>query len=306
MATVLVGTGDGLHLVAAGATPVRGLDRREVGALAAGPDAAWAVVDGAEVWRVPAGRPDEGVLVAASVQLHLNCLAVAGGELLAGTAGAHLLRLEAGMLRQVEAFDRAEGRDGWYTPWGGPPDLRSLAVGPDGLVWANVHVGGILRGDDGGRAWTPTIEVDADVHQVLAAPPPGRVLAATARGLAVSGDTGRTWAFQTEGLHAGYCRAVAVAGDTVLVSCSTGPRGQRAAVYRRPLEAGPGTPFERCRAGLPAWFDGTVDTACLQAAGSTVALGTAAGEVYLSEDAGATWRLLAGDLPPVRCLLLAG
>jgi hypothetical protein len=302
MASILLGTDDGIHLIGdGGGTSLAG---RPVGALARGPDALWAVVDGSEVWRDEAAL-GEATLVAASLGLRLNCLACAGDRLLAGTAEAHLLRLEEGMLRRVESFDRAEGRDGWYTPWGGPPDVRSLAVGADGVPYANVHVGGILRGDDDGGTWTPTIDVHADVHQVLAHPQaPGRLLAATAQGLAASADAGRSWRFLTEGLHASYCRAVAAAGDTVLVTCSEGPRGGRAAVYRRPLDAGAGAPFERCQAGLPEWFQGNIDTACLDAAGATAAFATAGGEVWLSGDAGASWRLLADGLPPVRCLLL--
>jgi hypothetical protein len=101
-------------------------------------------------------------------------------------------------------------------------------------------------------------------------------------------------------MHAGYCRAVALAGDTVVVSCSTGPGGGRAGLYRRPLDVPAGAPFERCRDGLPEWFQGNVDTACVDAAGSTVAFGTGTGEVYASGDAGATWERVAAGLPAER------
>jgi hypothetical protein len=301
MATILLGTDDGLRVV--GDRTGGSLAGQPVGALARGPEGVWAVAAGAEVWLERTAG--DGSLIAASLALRLNCLAVTAEGLLAGTAEAHLLRLEGGMLRRVEAFDRAEGRDGWYTPWGGPPDVRSLAVGPDGVAYVNVHVGGILRGEDGGRRWTPTIDVDADVHEVRARPgSPGLVLAATARGLATSADAGRTWAFHDGGMHAAYCRAVAVAGDAVLVSGSTGPRTTRAAVYRRPLAAGADVPFERCRDGLPEWFDANVDSGCLDGDGPLAAFGTAAGDVYLSEDEGRRWRPVASGLPPIRSLLL--
>ena len=52
------------------------------------------------------------------------------------------------------------------------------------------------------------------------------------------------WEFVTAGMHAHYSRAVAVSDDTVLVSASTGPRGRRSALYRKPLDGG--TRFERC------------------------------------------------------------
>jgi hypothetical protein len=305
MPTILVGTEDGIHTAGDRQAPAR-LPGRAVEALTAAADGAlWALADGRELWRYDGDG--EGRAAASSPGPRLRCLAVAGGTVLAGTAEAHLLRLDAGELRPVEPFDRVEGRDGWYTPWGGPPDVRSAAVGADGVLWVNVHVGGIPTSPDGGRTWRPTIEVDADVHQVLAhSDDPGRVLAATARGLADSADAGTSWTYLTEGMHARYCRAVALAGDTVVVSASTGPRGGRATLYRRPLDAPAAAPFERCRDGLPEWFPANIDTACVAASGPTVAFGTAAGEVFASADAGVTWERVAGGLPPVRCLLLPG
>jgi hypothetical protein len=304
MPTILVGTEDGIHTVGDEPAPVR-FPGREVESLAPHDGEVWALVDGSELWRSRAAG--EGEAVASSPGPRLRCLATTGGTVLAGTAEAHLLLLAAGELRPVEPFDQVEGRDGWYTPWGGPPDVRSLAVGADGGLWVNVHVGGIPTSPDGGRSWRPTIDVDADVHQVVAHPAdPGRVLAATAYGLADSADAGGSWTYLTAGMHAGYCRAVALAGDTVVVSSSTGPRGGRATLYRRPLDAPAEEPFERCRDGLPEWFEGNVDTACVDATGPAVAFGTAGGEVFASADAGATWERVAGGLPPVRCLLLAG
>jgi hypothetical protein len=301
MGTILVGTDDGLHQVDGGeaASWLRG---RSVGALARGQGALWAVTDGRELWREPR---DQGGPVATAVEVRLNCVDAGAGEVVCGTAEAHLVRLEGAELRWVDPFDRAEGRDTWYTPWGGPPDVRSLARDPGGTLWVNVHVGGILRADDAGQRYTATIDVDSDVHQVTVGPG-GRVLAATAFGLAESDDAGASWRFSTEGMHATYCRAVVVAGGQAVVSCSNGPRGGQAGLYRRPFSAAAETPFERCRSGLPEWFDRNLDTACLDAAGDLVAFGIAAGEVFASADAGATWERVATGLPPVHCLLLAG
>jgi hypothetical protein len=299
MGTILVGTDDGIHQLGGG--QASWLPGRAVTALARGDGALWALVDGRELWREPTGG---GGAVASSGELRLNCLQAGDGAVIAGTSEAHLLRLDGEELRRIDEFDRAEGRAGWYTPWGGPPDVRSLARGADGTLWVNVHVGGILRAEAGG-SFSPTIDVDADVHQVAVDPQaPRRVLAATAHGLARSDDAGASWSFATGGMHASYCRAVALAGGQLLLSCSTGPRGGKAALYRRPLAAEPDAPFERCRAGLPEWFERNVDTAGLDAAGATAAFGTAAGEVYASSDAGATWTREASGLAPVRCVLL--
>jgi hypothetical protein len=225
MPAILVGTEDGIHTAGGEPAPAR-FPGRAVDAMAADPSGTdgvtWVVLDGRELWRAEAGG--EGRAVASTPGPALRCLAAPGGTVLAGTAEAHLLRLEAGELRRLDSFDRVEARDGWYTPWGGPPDVRSVAVGADGGLWVNVHVGGIPTSPDGGRTWRPTIDVDADVHQVVAHPDdPGRVLAATARGLADSADAGRNWTYLTAGMHARDCRAVALAGDTVVVSASTGP-----------------------------------------------------------------------------------
>jgi hypothetical protein len=271
----------GVYALGAGRSLWRHVDARALGHRVDGPWVQVAEVDG------PPGR----------------CLLATEDGLFVGTAEAGLLRYEDGELLPVKGFAEVEGRDGWYTPWGGPPDSRSMTRDGAGRLHVNVHVGGIPRSTDGGKTWAATIDVDADVHQVLAHPAePDVVLAAGARGLSVSRDGGDTWELLNDGLHGSYCRAVAVAGDDILVSASTGPFTDRAAVYRRPLH-GAG-PFERCTAGLPEWFPSNIDTHCLVADGAAAALGTAEGEVYRSGDGGRSWERAATDLPSVRCLLL--
>jgi hypothetical protein len=168
-------------------------------------------------------------------------------------------------------------------------------------VYVNVQVGGVLHTGDNGATWNPTIDIDADVHQVATAE--GLVLAAGARGLSMSVDKGATWSLRTDGLQARYSRAVVVCGDRVLVSSSEGPRGGRTGVYRADLMGGG---FERCRSGLPEWFDDNIDTYCLDALndGSYAAFGTTDGRVYGSEDGGLTWLELVTGLPPAQHLLI--
>ena len=298
MVMVLVGTTDGLHEL--GAQERTHLAGHEVGALAREDSTWWAIVDGRAIWSAGA---DGGWQPATVVErLRANCLGPRAAGLLVGTSEAHLLRLDGGTLEPIESFDRASGREEWYTPWGGPPDTRSISGGPDGSLYVNVHVGGVVRSTDRGASWRPTIDIHADVHQVLAHPDSGRVLAAMARGLATSDDGGESWTFHAEGLDGTYLRAVAVAGETVLVTASRGPSGQRAAVYRTPL--GRRAPFVPCRDGLPERFPDNIDTACLATSGPVAAFGTADGSVFLSEDEGESWNLLASDLPPVRCVAI--
>lgn len=86
------------------------------------------------------------------------------------------------------------------------------------------------------------------------------------------------------------------------MSVSQGPRGNQAALYRRPLDQA-GT-FEKCDQGLPEWFSGNINTQCLVASGSIAALGTPDGQIFRSIDAGFTWERIAVDLPPIYSLSL--
>ena len=250
----------------------------------------WAVDGKARIHRdgqSVANGPDGGTL---------NCVLPVDGTTWVGASRARLYRLEGGDLIEDPGFADAPGRADWYTPWGGPPDVRSMAVDGAGTLFVNVHVGGILRYDDAGPS--PTLDMDSDVHQVIADPSvEGRVLAACARGLAQSAD-GRVFTYRDEGLHAPYCRAVALIGDTVLISASTGPRSNRARLYRADLTTGP---FEGCRNGLPEWFDDNVDSHCLASIDGSVYAGHGS-TVWRSDDAGESWAEIASELPRITCL----
>ena len=37
--------------------------------------------------------------------------------------------------------------------------MRTIAAGAEGELYVNVHVGGILRSDDDGASWRPTIDI---------------------------------------------------------------------------------------------------------------------------------------------------
>jgi hypothetical protein len=286
----VVGTADGLL----GPDGARWLAGRAVTAVTSDRSAWLALLDGGEVVRL---HGDEVDPLGALTDETARCLVPFDGAALVGTANARLARVADGGVQMLASFDGAAGRDGWYTPWGGPPDTRSLSVSGDGQVFANVHVGGILRADDPDSRWTPTIDVDADVHQVLADPlDPAHVVAATALGLAESRDGGDTWKFATDGLHAPYARAVALDGDVLFLSASTGPRGGRAAVYQR--EPGAAS-FQKVEGGLPEWFDGNIDSHRIAAGGGTVLIGTEDGRVFLSEDGGGSWREEAAGLDGV-------
>jgi hypothetical protein len=292
----LVGTRNGLI----GQSGDLWLEGREIAALMPDADGWWALADGRDVIRFHGGVVEA---IASIDEEHGRCLLPVGGEALIGTANARMALAHPGSAEMLTSFDAAPDRERWYTPWGGPPDTRSLSAAPDGNLFANVHVGGVLRASDPHGAWAPTIDIDADVHQVLADPDrAGHVVAATALGLAESFDAGDTWRFVTDGLHAAYARAVALDGEELYMSASVGPRGGRAAVYRRPPgEMG----FLRSTDGLPEWFGQNIDSHCLAAGGGTVVFGAEGGRLFVSEDGGASWRDEGTTYPEITCVALA-
>ena len=305
MPSVLVGTADGLHRFDDGAgrsEPV--LAGHRVTAIApAGWKRLWAVLDDREVWRSD-DLDGSWKHIASLDGRQGECLADTRANdengILVGTDGAHLIRVSEAGVKVVDSFEGAPGRNDWYTPWGGPPAVRSITENR-GAVFVNVHVGGVLRSRDEGRSWEPTIDIHADVHRVVTGG--GRVFAAGARGLSVSSDDGAEWTLSAKGLRGTYCRSVAVCGDAVLVSASDGPRGGRAALYRTDLEGGV---LEKCRGGLPEWFAGNIDSLCLDALpdGSFSAFASEAGDVFVSKDQGSSWEQVAAGLSEVRCLLV--
>lgn len=289
MTTVLVATSGGLHVLRGADAPHTHFDGRGVTQVVAA-GSRWLALVGGEVWTCEDG---ETWAQLGSVDApEATCLHPAGGAVWVGAEPADLYELGAG---RVPGFAEIEGRDGWYTPWGGPPAVRSMDDA-GGALFVNVHVGGIPRSTDGGATWEPTIDVDSDVHQVRCAN--GRVYAATAFGLAGSTDAGRTWDFTTDGLDTGaYCRAVAVTDGHLLVSASSGPSGREAMLYRRPMDGGT---FAAC---LSEPVTGNIDTHWVSAFGVTAACGLPEGRVVLSEDAGATWAGIASGLPAISAVL---
>ena len=296
---MLVGTKSGLWQACGGPLePVNEFTTRTVSALAQRGDEAWAIADGRVVMQWSGDRWTDRASLG---EQRATCLAPTPNGLLIGTTHAHLFCLDDTLV-PVESFETVDGRETWHTPWGDPADVRSIAVALDGAIYVNVHVGGVVRSRDGGRSWTPTVDIEADVHQVIAHPARAdTVLTAAYKGFGLSRDGGDSWRFITEGMHASYARAIAVAGETVLVSTSTGPGGHRAALYRKLLE-GDGT-FVRCNDGLP-WFEDNIDTGCLAAHGALVVFGTDDGRLFRSLDGGARWMLLSEGLPRITAVTI--
>lgn len=309
--TVLAATwGDGLF-VDAGGSRRRELTNQPVKGLAPdGKGGALAIVSGRSLHRRTADRAWTAI---ATIESECSCCVASGDAIYVGTDDAQVLRVGSnGIPERLPGFEKVADRDRWYAGTAlvdgrlvGPPlGIRSIAATCDGAVLlANVHVGGIPRSTDQGATWSPTIDIDADVHQVCAHPThPGLVIAAAAVGLCVSEDAGASWTVEQRGLHTAYCSAVAFAGEDVFVSASEGPFAARGAIYRRPI--GGSEPLRPVGGGLPDSVEGRVDTACIAAEASMVAAVDGGGHLYISKDAGRTWSCANDRLPCASGLLV--
>jgi len=224
-----------------------------------------------------------------------------GSSLVVGLEGAHLLTVSSeGVISEVGSFDAVGGRDEWHNPAGPAPELRSIAVTSSDVWFAGVHVGGLWRSKDRGGTWQNVIAPEADVHEVVAGED-DCIAVAAAVGFGWSKDAGDTWQWTTDGLHAGYSRAVALDGDVAFVTASTGPETADGRLYRCHL----GDAFEACSGGLPPSFPFNLDTGCIAARAGRAALGTRNGLVYLSGDKGSTWALAADRMRNVTVLRFA-
>jgi hypothetical protein len=228
-----------------------------------------------------------------------QCVASTDDRLIVGRVGAHLatIDLRDGSVAACGGFDSIAERDTWENPDGSTVGVGSLAVSARGSWLVNVRVGGVWRSADEGGTWRDVVPPDACVREV-AAGADGTVVAAAAVGFGWSVDDGQTWQWTTEGLDDAFCTAVALDGDRVYLSASSGPSTSHARLYRGRVGGG----FEQCDGGLPGSFSFDIDTATVSAADGRVAVGLPTGEVWWSTDAGATFSRVTERVGQVRTL----
>lgn len=152
-------------------------------------------------------------------------------DVLIGTEPPQIHRLTSdGVSEANESFGSLGCRSKWRTPWGGPPAVRSLAASPDGWVYADIHVGSIMRSSDRGLTWEPvTPSLNDDVHQVNTCPAaPDRIYADTAHAVYISDDRGDSWRYAGDDMDGRYGRAICAhpaMPDLILATVSDGPHG---------------------------------------------------------------------------------
>ncbi len=222
----------------------------------------------------------------------IECAVRVGREILIGTEGPHVYRHTAGQTTRIDAFDQLDCRDSFYTPWGGPATVRSFASTVDSQIYADIHVGSIMRSPDAGQSWEPVSpDLHEDVHQVATTPAaPDRLYANTANGVYVSEDRGTSWDHRSKGFPYRYGRAVAVHPDDpdcMLASVSRGPHSSPAGQLYRSADAG--VSWEHVAIGYPETVDHNIDTFQIAYSRDGRAWATSDRTLFVSEDRGRSW-----------------
>ena len=188
----------------------------------------------------------------------------------------------------------------------GVPFVTALVVDPDDhrTVWAGVEIDGVFRSTDGGDSWTHLENglYDPDVHDMtIAATRPKRLFVSTARDVFLSDDLGDTWhpLGIKEKWPLPYARGIAVnCGDpgVLYAGCGETTTGEQGHVLRT---TDYGQRWEMLP--LPAPANATVwGIATHPADADRIVAFSLFGEVYVSEDAGASWRKIAREFGEIR------
>ncbi|MGM0491623.1 MAG: VPS10 domain-containing protein [Armatimonadota bacterium] len=271
-----------------------------------------AIGDESEIVAAPSmaeAERDDGWMTLGSLPgARANCLAELGGMLFIGAEDARMWRMPArgGDAERIDSFDTVPTRDKWDTPWGGPPDVRSLATiaGDAPAIYADIHVGWIVRSLDLGETWTQLKDgLHRDVHRVnthrLA---PDRVYAATAQGCFLSEDRGESWEQHLAPFEPrNYQRCVMPDyddPDLFLCTASLGPHpegdtGCEAMIFRTEDR---GETWQAAHEGLPEHFYHNINTHMLAASiqrPGVFAFHDAEKSVYLTTNAALEWLEIA-------------
>ena len=187
----------------------------------------------------------------------------------------------------------------------GTPFVTRVLVDPaDRTVWAGVEIDGVFRSRDGGDTWTKVVHGlhDLDVHDMALAPTtPPRVYTSTNGELFWSDDRGETWTpIGVKTLWPlPYARGIAVKSDeprVLFAGCGQTTTGETGGVLR----SNDGGQSWRSLP-LPTRPNATMwGLATHPADAGRIVAFSLFGEVYVSEDAGESWRKIAREFGEVR------
>jgi photosystem II stability/assembly factor-like uncharacterized protein len=188
----------------------------------------------------------------------------------------------------------------------GVPFVTGVMVDPDDhrVVWAGVEIDGVFRSVDGGDTWAHLENGldDPDIHALtIAAMQPKRIYASTARDVFVSSDLGDTW--KSLGVKQKwplpYARGITVKADdpsVLFAGCGTTTTGDKGHVLR---SSDFGENWETLP--FPTEANATVwGLATHPANANRIVAFSLFGEVYVTEDAGASWRKIAREFGEIR------
>ncbi|HLH04717.1 MAG TPA: hypothetical protein VKX25_18265 [Bryobacteraceae bacterium] len=168
--------------------------------------------------------------------------------------------------------------------------LYAMKKGSEDLVLAATDLG-LLVSSDAGERWTVAkMEGTPAVSAVWFAPDAsGRMIARTAGGLFESKDCGETWQPLAFPLNAGDVNEIAIpGGDSTTLLAAT-----RVGLYSSPDGGGK---WYASQGGIPA----STVTSVLFGGKPGLAYAVEYGQLYQTDDTGASWKLVRSALPPLR------
>jgi photosystem II stability/assembly factor-like uncharacterized protein len=188
----------------------------------------------------------------------------------------------------------------------GTPFVTRVLVDPADrrTVWAGVEIDGVFRSRDGGDTWTKVVRglSDLDVHDMALAPTaPPTVLTSTNGELFRSADAGEAWTpiDVKRKWPLPYARGLAVKADdprVLYAGCGETTTGETGEVVR---SKDGGETWQSLP--LPGRPNSTIwGLATHPADAGRIVAWSLFGEVYVTDDAGESWRKIAREFGEIR------
>lgn len=250
---------------------------------------------------------------------NVYCIAIAyrNGKprLYAGTEPAHLyLSDDMGLSwRELPHLRSVPSVPKWTFP--APPHnahVINVTIHPHNpdIVYACVEQGGLLKSLDGGETWRELQGFNDDVHRVLIPESaPNRLFLPTGYGFYRSEDGGESWRELSDLIKPiGYPDPMVINPLREDIMFIAGGEADpyhwmqtKSANPRVARSTDGGNTWRVVDNGMPARFDASFEAMAIEAwpGGSSVYMGNTDGDIWASDDDGASWRCVATDIGPV-------